>query len=106
VHHCLKKARQVKSKVKSMLIIVFDIFRIVHKEFILAGQTVNSAYYSDTLWRLHENVRRLHPEYWQQKNWLLCYDDALFFTREFFTINSMTLAPPPQSTILPGLGSL
>jgi histone-lysine N-methyltransferase SETMAR len=40
-----KKAQQVKSKVKSMLIIFFDIKGIVHKEFILAGQTVNSAYY-------------------------------------------------------------
>jgi hypothetical protein len=40
----LKKARQVKSKVKIMLIIFFDIKVIVHKEFILAGQTVISAY--------------------------------------------------------------
>jgi hypothetical protein len=31
------KARQVKSKVKSMLIISFDIKGIVHKEFILTG---------------------------------------------------------------------
>jgi histone-lysine N-methyltransferase SETMAR len=42
-----KKARQVKGKVKSMLIIFFDIKRIVHKEFVLAGQTVNFAYYHD-----------------------------------------------------------
>jgi hypothetical protein len=39
-----KKARQVKSKVKSMLNIFFDIKRIVHKEFVLAGKTVNFAY--------------------------------------------------------------
>jgi hypothetical protein len=39
-----EKARQVKSKVKSMLIIFFDIKGILHKEFFLAGQTVNSAY--------------------------------------------------------------
>jgi hypothetical protein len=32
-----KKARQVKSKVKSMLIIFFDIKGIVHKEFVLTG---------------------------------------------------------------------
>jgi hypothetical protein len=35
--------RQVKSKVKSMLISFFDIKGIVHKEFVLAGQTVNSS---------------------------------------------------------------
>jgi hypothetical protein len=51
-----KKARQVKSKVKSMLIIFFDIKGIVHKEFFLASQAVNSAYYCDVLQRLHENV--------------------------------------------------
>jgi hypothetical protein len=39
-----KKERQVKSKVKSLFIIFLGIKRIVHKEFVLAGQTVNSAY--------------------------------------------------------------
>jgi hypothetical protein len=34
-----KKARQGKSKVKRLLIILFDIEGIVQKEFILAGQT-------------------------------------------------------------------
>jgi hypothetical protein len=33
---------------------------IEHKEFDLAGQTVNSAYYCDVLRRVRENVRRLH----------------------------------------------
>jgi hypothetical protein len=56
VHGCLncmfcseqtEKARQAKMKVKSMLIIFFDIKGIVHKEFVLAGRTVNSAYYCD-----------------------------------------------------------
>jgi hypothetical protein len=45
-----KKARQVKSKVKYMLIICFATKGIVHKEFILAGQTANSAYYCVVLW--------------------------------------------------------
>jgi hypothetical protein len=40
-------AREEKSKIKSMLIIVFHIKRIVHKEFVLAGHTANSAYYCD-----------------------------------------------------------
>jgi hypothetical protein len=37
-----RNPRKVNSKVKSMLIIFFDIKGIVHKEFVLAGQTVNS----------------------------------------------------------------
>jgi hypothetical protein len=36
-----KKARKAKVKVKSMLIIFFDIKGIVHKTFVLAGQTVS-----------------------------------------------------------------
>jgi hypothetical protein len=48
----LKKVRQVKGKVKRKLIILFDIEGIVNKEFVLAGQTANSAYYYDVLWRV------------------------------------------------------
>jgi hypothetical protein len=96
-----KKARQVNSKVKSMLITFFDINGIIHKEFVLAGQTVNSAYYCDISWRLCENVRRLRPEIWRQ-NWLLHHNNApshtSFFTREFLTKNNMTGIPhPPYS---------
>jgi hypothetical protein len=46
----LKEVRKVKSKVKSMLIIFFDIKGIVHKEFVLEGQTVNFAYNFHVLW--------------------------------------------------------
>jgi hypothetical protein len=42
-----KKVRQVKSEVKSMLIIFFDIKGIVRKEFVRAGQTVSYAHYCD-----------------------------------------------------------
>jgi hypothetical protein len=45
----LKEARQEKSKVKSKLIIFFDIKGIVHKEFVLAGRIASSTYYS-ILW--------------------------------------------------------
>jgi hypothetical protein len=37
------EARQLKSKVKCMLNIFFDIKWAVHEEVALAGQTVNSA---------------------------------------------------------------
>jgi hypothetical protein len=66
----------VKSKVKGILIIFFDIIGAVHKEFVLAGQTVNSAYTCDVVWQLHENVKRFRPELWRQKNWLLHHDNA------------------------------
>jgi hypothetical protein len=38
-----EEARQVKSKVKGMLVIFFDLKENIHKEFALSGQTVNSA---------------------------------------------------------------
>jgi histone-lysine N-methyltransferase SETMAR len=56
---------------------------------------VNSAYYCDVLRRLRGNVRRLQPELWWQKNWLLHQDNTpshtSFFTREFLTKNNMTV---------------
>jgi predicted glycosyl hydrolase (DUF1957 family) len=60
----LKKAKQAQSKVNSMFITFFDIKGIVHKEFVLAGQTVNSACYCYILQRVRENVRRFHSEFW------------------------------------------
>jgi hypothetical protein len=69
-----EKARQVESKVKRMLIIFFDIKGIVHKEFALACQTANSAYYCKVLRQLHENVRRLCNKLRQQKNWHLHHE--------------------------------
>jgi hypothetical protein len=54
-----------ESKLKS---IFFDLKKIIDKEFILAGQTVNSTYYCDVLQWLYKNLQRLHPNLWQQKN--------------------------------------
>jgi hypothetical protein len=68
------------SKVKSILIIFLDIKGIVHKEFVLEGQTVNSAYYCDTLRRVGENMRRIRSELWRKKIWLLHHDSAPFHT--------------------------
>jgi hypothetical protein len=64
--------KQVKIKAKSMLIIFYDIKVIVDKEFVLACQTVNSAYCCDFSRRLHQNVRRLRAELWGQKGTGCC----------------------------------
>jgi len=40
-----KKARQIRSMTKSMLIVFFDIRGIVHHEFAPQGQTVNAGFY-------------------------------------------------------------
>jgi hypothetical protein len=78
-----KNARQVRRNFMSMLIIFFEINVTVHKEFVRAGQIVDSAYYCDVLRRLRENVRRLRLEHWQQKNCLLHRDNVTFHTSFF-----------------------
>jgi hypothetical protein len=45
-----EKVRLVKSKVKSMLNIFFNIKRTVLKELVLTGQTLNSIYPCDFSW--------------------------------------------------------
>nr|XP_012136794.1 PREDICTED: uncharacterized protein LOC105662008 [Megachile rotundata] len=71
-----KKARQVKSSTKSMIIVFFDIHRIVHREFVPTGQTVTGAFYCDVLRRLREDIRRKRPQLWTKKNWVLQDDNA------------------------------
>jgi len=44
-----KKARQVKSNVKTMLICFFDIKGLIHFEFIPQDQTVNQQFYLEAL---------------------------------------------------------
>ena len=51
-----KKARQVRSDIKSMLIWFFDQMRIVHKEFVPPGQTVNAAFYIE-IWNVYGRMR-------------------------------------------------
>jgi hypothetical protein len=97
-----KKARQMKSKVNSMLIIFFAIKGIVRKEFFLAGQTVNSAYYCDVLRWMRENMRRLRPELWWKKKGLAVasrqptVSNFLSHQRIFYQ-NNMTVAPQPSN---------
>jgi hypothetical protein len=59
---------ETEEQSESMLIIFIDIEGIIHKEFVSAGQIVNSAYYCDALRRLRENVPRLRPELWPKNN--------------------------------------
>jgi hypothetical protein len=88
--------------------VFFDIKGIVHKDFVLAGQKVNSAYYCDVLRRLRENVRRLRPELWRQKNWRLHHDNApsrtSFLVKENLIKTNMTVVPhPPYFSLFPRL---
>jgi hypothetical protein len=54
----------------------FNVKGIFRKEFALPGQTMNSTYYYDILWWLHENAQGLRYKLWRQKNWPLHHDNA------------------------------
>ena len=57
-----KKACQVQSKVKVMLIVFFDMEGIVHYEHIPQGQNVNQLLYLQVLKRLRLAVSRKWPQ--------------------------------------------
>jgi hypothetical protein len=89
-----------------MLIIFFDIKGIVHKEFVLAGQTVSSAYYCDVLGRLIENMPRLRPDLFGDKRTGCCVTTTHRLTLpfplvNFFTKSNMTAAPTPLFSVPP-----
>jgi hypothetical protein len=96
----LTKVRQVKSKVKSTLIIFFAIKGVLYKEFILAGRTVSSAHCYEVLWRLCEHLRRHHAQLRRQRNWLLHHDNmqthTSFFPWEFWQKTTWLSYPTHQ----------
>ncbi|KAJ4450406.1 hypothetical protein ANN_01830 [Periplaneta americana] len=71
-----KKARQVRSKIKVMLTVFFDVRGIVHHEYAPEGQTVTKEYYHDVLRRLRDALRRKRPDMWTANNWHLHHDNA------------------------------
>ncbi|KAJ4442248.1 hypothetical protein ANN_12114 [Periplaneta americana] len=70
------RKRQVRSKIKVMLTVFFDVRGIVHHEYALEGQMVTKEYYHDVLWRLRDAVRRKRPDMWMANNWHLHHDNA------------------------------
>ncbi|UYV79005.1 hypothetical protein LAZ67_17000627 [Cordylochernes scorpioides] len=57
-----KKARMRKSRIKTMIIVFFDIRGIVHCEFVPQGETVNSAFYLEVLRRLKRRIARVRTD--------------------------------------------
>jgi len=66
------------------------------------GQTVNAAFYMEVLKRLKDRMRRVRPELWEVRQWILHHDNApvqsALIVREFLARNSITvLEHPPYS---------
>jgi histone-lysine N-methyltransferase SETMAR len=92
-----KKARQVRSNVKTMLITFFDVEGLVHHEFLPQHQTMNQTVYITVLQHLRDAVcwKRLHK--WSSDTWLLHYNSvpchAALSVREFLAKHSIPVVP-------------
>jgi len=71
-----KKAQQVRSNVKIMLISFFDANGIVYKEFGPPGHTVNQQLYLKVLKRLSDSVQKKRPKMWSSGDWFLHHNNA------------------------------
>ncbi len=76
-----RKAKQVRSRKKSMLTVFFDIKGILLIQFNMPKETIDADRYCATLAQLKENVRRKRPELWEQneegdRKFLLHHDNA------------------------------
>jgi len=94
-----KKARQVKSNIKTMLIVYFDIDGLAHHEFVPTGQTVYKEFHKTVLKHLRDAVRRHRPEKWSSGNWILHQDNApahrAVTTNEFLPKHNIPSLPQP-----------
>jgi hypothetical protein len=99
-----KKARQVKSNVKSMLICFFDTDGIIHNKFVPPGQTVNAKFYCNVLRWLREDMRQKRPGKWRTNNWVLHHDNAPAHTtlavRHFSASKNMMVVPRPLTRLI------
>jgi transposase len=75
-----KKVCQVRSKVKVMLIVFFDMEDIVHYEYVPQGQTVNQQFYLQVLKRLRLAVSRKKPQKGAAGAWALHHNNAPAYT--------------------------
>jgi hypothetical protein len=94
-----KKAWQVRSSTKSVLIVFFDVKGIVYRQFVPLNTTVNSDFYYDVSRLVRENVRQKRLELWCNHNWLPHHDNApthtSLKTTDFVTNNNMVIVIHP-----------
>ncbi|UYV75692.1 hypothetical protein LAZ67_13001035 [Cordylochernes scorpioides] len=90
--HAPKKARMSKSRIKTMIIVFFDIRGIVHCEFVPQGQTVNSAFYLEVLRRLKRRIARVRTDI---KNTVKLHHDNATSHTAFIITNFLSRSNTP-----------
>ena len=77
----------------------FNIWGIVHMDWVPEGQTVNQVYNKEVLTNLHEQVRRRRPEVWKKSSWVLHQDNApahnALSVKTFLTKHNITMFEHP-----------
>jgi transposase len=71
-----KKFRSQESKIKTMLITLFDKQVVIHKGFVPEGP-VHSAFYVEVIGRLLKRISRVGPQFRAEGSWFLLHDNAL-----------------------------
>jgi len=100
--HDRKKLRFQKSRMKTMLVIFFDWQGVIHKEFVLEGETINAVYYKGVMERLLSRIRRVRPGMCESDDWFLLHDNAPSYNatiiKQFLAQRKVTvLDHPPYS---------
>lgn len=103
VSGCLVIEKSSHEQVKIMLIRFFDSRRVVHKDYVSAGQTVNQLYYRDVL-EIHRKRRnRVRPDI--ARKWIVHRDNSpchsAFGVTVFLTSEETAVSlQPPYSPYL------
>ena len=71
-----KKAHQIRSNVKDLLIVFCDCNGVVHHEFLLQCRKVNKEHYLEVIHRLREVIRQKRTELWKNQTWILHHNNA------------------------------
>ena len=78
-----------------MLIAFFDVYGIVHAQFLPQGQTINQHVYKNIFRRLMRSVSEKRRELWETRSRLLHHDNApahnVLGIREFFAKNNIAV---------------
>jgi len=97
-----KKARMSRSKIKVMLVVLFDGKGFVHHEFEPRGQMVNKQLYQEVLARLRDAVRKKRYEFWENQTWMLHHNNepahVSFLILSYLAKHQTSVVPrPPYS---------
>jgi len=71
-----KKLQFQKSRVKTTLVIFFDWQSVIHKEFVLEGETINTVYYKGVMERPLNRTWHVRPGTCESGDWFLLHDNT------------------------------